>query len=101
PETTGTIAFERELSVAEMPCLQSHVLNGKAVLPVAIITEWLAHGAMHAHPGMTFCGVDHLKIFKGVILDSDRSLKVQVATHAARKENGVVIVPVELTSHEA
>ena len=27
------LAFEREVSVEALPCLESHVLNGRAVLP--------------------------------------------------------------------
>src|SRR5262249_49543224 len=53
PES-AVIAFEREVSVGQLPCLASHVLDGHAVLPVALIIEWLSHGALHGNPGMTF-----------------------------------------------
>ena len=45
------------------------MINGKAVVPTAIITEWLAHGALHGNPGLLFHGFNNLKIYKGIILD--------------------------------
>ncbi|HNW36260.1 MAG TPA: CheR family methyltransferase, partial [Candidatus Ozemobacteraceae bacterium] len=42
------------LSVQEFPFLRSHVMDGKVVLPMAVIAEWLAHGALHDNPGFRF-----------------------------------------------
>jgi hypothetical protein len=38
-------SFERKLSVDHDAFLRSHVFNGAPVLPVAVMFEWLAHGA--------------------------------------------------------
>jgi acyl transferase domain-containing protein/NAD(P)-dependent dehydrogenase (short-subunit alcohol dehydrogenase family) len=92
------IAFERTVSVDELPCLTSHVIGGKAVMPLALSTEWLAHGAMHGHPGMAFQGIDKLKVFKGVMLDSCSTLDLQVTTAPARSEAEALIVPTQLIS---
>lgn len=35
-------AFERELNIEACPVLRSHVINGRAVLPMALMVEWLA-----------------------------------------------------------
>ncbi len=94
-----SVAFERRVSVANTPCLKSHVIGGKAVLPLALSTELLAHGALHGHPGMAFCGIDKLKVFKGVMLDADQAQTLQVVTREARNEDGQTLVPAQLISH--
>ena len=91
-------AFERSVSVANTPCLKSHVIGGKAVLPLALSTELLAHGALHGHPGMAFCGIDNLKVFKGVMLDADEAQTLLVVTKEARNEDGQTVVPAQLIS---
>ncbi len=94
-------AFDLDLSVSQYPFLGSHVLDGKAVLPMAIIVEWLAHGAMHNNPGMKFQGVNDLRILSGVKLGADETINLQVMTGKAFKSDGVHIVPVELSSRDA
>ena len=94
-----SIAVERSVSVANTPCLKSHVIGGKAVLPLALSTELLAHGALHGHPGMAFIGIDNLKVFKGVMLDADEAQTLQVVTKEARQEDRQTIVPAQLISH--
>ncbi len=92
------IAFERTLSVEEYPFLKSHVMNGRAVLPVAVIIEWFIHGAMHDNLGLNFLGFDDLHVFKGVTLEANASIKLQIMAGLASKSGEVEIVPVELRS---
>ena len=73
-----TTAFHREIDVDHYPFLRSHVMNERAVVPIAFLIEWLAHGAMHEHPGLVFAGIDDLKILKGLSLDPDQRLPVSV-----------------------
>jgi malonyl CoA-acyl carrier protein transacylase/acyl carrier protein/NAD(P)-dependent dehydrogenase (short-subunit alcohol dehydrogenase family) len=94
------VAFERVLSVPEYPFLKSHVMNGHAVLPVAIMTEWFAHGAMHDNPGLLYLGFDDLRVFKGVMLDSDTIVDLKILAGLAIKSGDIEIVPVELRSDE-
>jgi hypothetical protein len=91
-------AFDLDLDVDQYPFLTSHVIDGKAVLPMAIIIEWLAHGAVHNNPGLVFQGFNDLRILKGVTLDSQQSVNLQVMTGKAIKGEGVHVVPVELIS---
>jgi hypothetical protein len=84
-----SLTFERELSVEDCPILRSHVIDGKAVLPAALLLEWLAHGALHGNPGMTFHGVDALRILKGVRLEEDEVCLIRVlAGKAVRQDHG-------------
>ncbi|MFQ5411109.1 MAG: polyketide synthase dehydratase domain-containing protein, partial [Phycisphaerae bacterium] len=61
------LAFEHSLDLESHPFLRSHVLDGRPVLPVAMMMEWMAHAAMHLNPGLRFQGMDELRILKGVI----------------------------------
>ena len=90
-------AFDLDLSIEQYPFLKSHVIDGKAVLPMAIIVEWLAHGAIHNNPGLRFQGFNDLRVLKGVILDADSDYTVQVMTGKAIKSDGVHIIPVEIS----
>ena len=60
--------LERKVDLDSLPVIRSHVIDGHAVLPMALILEWLAEGALHRHPGMVVLGIDNLRLFKGVVL---------------------------------
>jgi hypothetical protein len=92
------VAFERSVSVEDHPFLASHVMNGKAVLPVSVIMEWLAHGAIHDNPGLSFHGFNNVRILKGLVLEEGESAELKFLTGKARKEDGHFIVPVEMQS---
>jgi acyl transferase domain-containing protein len=88
--------FERAMDVASMPVLRAHVLDGRPVLPLALIIEWLAHGALQRNPGLTFCGVDDLRVLKGVIVREEQPEVVRVLAGKAVKREQNYVVPVEL-----
>ena len=100
-ESAGSFhtAFERDINARTAPCLESHVLNGKAVVPAALMIEWLAHAAMHGNPGMKFQGLEGFKVLKGIVLEPDGSQRV-VAEAAAGQLNdaGSLSVPVRIVS---
>jgi len=99
---TGTIAmqlaFERNLNTQDYPVLSAHVMNGKAVLPAALIVEWLAQGAMHHNPGMKFSGFDEFRIYKGVILENGTTVNLQIMAGPAHSSGNRDLVQVELRS---
>ncbi len=103
PPPTGesmNVAFERELDIETYPVLRSHVLKGRAVLPVAIIVEWLAHGAVHDNPGMEFHGFDNLEIFKGVIVHPGERVSLQIVAGLSQAAQGFERVLVQLRGSE-
>jgi acyl transferase domain-containing protein/NADP-dependent 3-hydroxy acid dehydrogenase YdfG/acyl carrier protein len=63
--------FERPADVATIPVLRSHVIDGRPVLPMVLILEWLVQGALQRNPGLVFCGVEDLRLLKGVIVRDD------------------------------
>jgi len=95
----GSIAFEREVSVKALPCLESHVFNGRAVLPAALMVEWLAQAALHGNPGMRFHGLDDFKVLKGVVLDAGQSVTVSLLAGAGKPRDNLHVLPVRMISH--
>jgi acyl transferase domain-containing protein/NADP-dependent 3-hydroxy acid dehydrogenase YdfG len=90
------VAFERELDLGRHPVLRAHVIDGRAVLPMALTVEWLAHAALHGNPGRTFHGLDVLKIFHPVIVAEDRPAGVRVLAGPSTADGDLFRVPVEL-----
>lgn len=90
------LVVEEEIDVASCSFLRSHVLNGKAVVPMAILPEWLAHGALHGNPGLKFHGCDNLSVLRGLVLDAEGSLRLKIHAGSAQKSDEGYRVPVEL-----
>jgi acyl transferase domain-containing protein/NAD(P)-dependent dehydrogenase (short-subunit alcohol dehydrogenase family) len=95
-KTALPIAFERDLSLDTHPFLASHVINGRAVVPLAASMEWLAHGALHAHPGLVFAGFDDLRVTKAIAVVSGRATTISVRAGAAERRDGNSVVPTEI-----
>jgi len=89
--------FNLTLTVDDYPFIRSHVIDGKAVLPMAMIVEWLAHGALHGNPGFRFHGFNNLRICKGVVFAQDTACSLRVMAGRAEKRDSLYLVPVELT----
>ncbi len=96
PAAEHPIAFTRQLDLYTAPFLGSHVLDGRPVLPLAMILEWLAHGALHANPGFLFGGLSALRVLKGVVLPQGTSETLRVHAGKATRAGEVHEVPVEL-----
>jgi malonyl CoA-acyl carrier protein transacylase len=97
PNGRMSVAFERELDVETHPFLRSHVLDGHAVLPMAMMLEWLGHGALHNNPGLHFHGLEDFRVLKGVILDNGPRA-VRILTSRARRTDETFEVSLELRS---
>ncbi|MGL6095984.1 MAG: SDR family NAD(P)-dependent oxidoreductase, partial [Fimbriiglobus sp.] len=90
------VAFERVLDIATHPVLRSHVLDGRAVLPMALHMEWLAHAALHGNPGFVFHGFNDLRITHGVMVEDGGTTLLRALAGRAMKTDKGFIVPVEL-----
>ena len=90
------LVVEEEIDVASCSFLRSHVLDGKAVVPMAMLPEWLAHGALHGNPGLKFHGLDNLSVLRGLVLDAEGSLRLKIHAGDAQKGDEGYRVPVEL-----
>ncbi|MFL5244313.1 MAG: SDR family NAD(P)-dependent oxidoreductase [Gemmataceae bacterium] len=94
------LVFERQLSLELCPFLRSHVLGGRAVMPMAMIVEWLAHGALHAHPGLAFHGFNDLAILKGVRLEEAKSLLLSFRAGKLVKNGPTYMVSTEMLGRD-
>ena len=99
PTEALTLAVQIDLSIDRYPFLTSHVINGKAVLPMAMIAEWMGHGALHNNPGFRLHGFNDLRVLKGVVFDRDKPCSIRILTGKARKRDAFHTVPVELVSN--
>ncbi len=67
-----SVTVQREIDVDRYPILGAHILDGKPVVPFALIAEWLGHGALHENPGLLLHGLDNMRIFQGIKLDQKK-----------------------------
>jgi malonyl CoA-acyl carrier protein transacylase/NAD(P)-dependent dehydrogenase (short-subunit alcohol dehydrogenase family)/acyl carrier protein len=94
-QNTMSVVFERNLSAKRHAFLDSHIVGGNHVLPVAIILEWLGHAALHEHPGLRLAALRDLRIFKGVLLNGGTHDLFFLASRPTRS-GGMLTVEVEL-----
>ena len=90
-----SLSFEREIDVRQYPILQSHIIDGKHVVPLALMTEWFAHGALHENPGLVLQGLDDLRVMKGIRMDQDTRI-IRLLAGKLQKNGDFYEVPVEL-----
>jgi acyl transferase domain-containing protein len=79
------LAFDRVVSVDQLPILKDHVMNAKAVLPAALMMEYLGAAAIAENPGLNMVGIENFTVFKGIIVDANEKLTLHV--HAGYAEN--------------
>src|SRR5437773_8902004 len=96
PSAELALAFERTVETATHPILRSHVIDGRAVLPMALHLEWLAHAALHGHPGLVFHGFNDLRVTHGVKVDPGEAIQVRAFAGKAVRQDKLFVVPVQL-----
>jgi len=94
PETLS-LSIKREIDIDRYPILGAHILNGKPVVPFALITEWLGHGALHENPGLQFSGLDDIRLLKGIRLD-DGKKTIRLMTGKTRKNGSNFEMNIEI-----
>ena len=87
---------ERTLSIDQAPVLKSHVLDGQAVLPLAIMMEWMARAAVDDGVAPGFIGLDRLKVHSRLTLDHRDRLKVHITALPAGREGRHLVRQVRL-----
>jgi hypothetical protein len=85
----------RELDLHRYPVLASHVIGGKPVVPFALITEWIGHGALKDNPGFSLHGIDDFRLLSGIRIEQERKL-VRLMASKAKKTGDAWQVDVEL-----
>ncbi len=90
-----SLSFKKEISIEGFPVLKSHILGGKPVVPFALMTEWLGHGALHENPGLFLFGLDEIRLLKGIRLENDKK-SVRLLAGKARRKGDIYEARVEL-----
>jgi len=90
-----SLTVKREIDVHTYPILDAHILDGKPVVPFALIAEWLGHGALHENPGLLLHGLDDMRIFHGIKLDHKKKL-IRLMAGKTRKKGSIFEVTVEI-----
>ncbi|MEJ2157546.1 MAG: SDR family NAD(P)-dependent oxidoreductase [Desulfobacteraceae bacterium] len=93
------LTCQRDVSVEQYPVLDAHQLDGRPVVPLALITEWLAHSALHAHPGLVLHGMDRLRLLSGITLDG-QTRKIRMLAGKAHRKDDRFEVDVEIRDGE-
>ncbi|WP_420464623.1 SDR family NAD(P)-dependent oxidoreductase [Panacagrimonas sp.] len=94
----GALTLEHRLCLADDPYLADHVIDGKAVLPMAGALEYMAQFVAAGWPEWKLAELRDLRLFSGLVLDGDQGhcdivLRARAATHS---EPGVQAVTVEI-----
>jgi acyl transferase domain-containing protein/NAD(P)-dependent dehydrogenase (short-subunit alcohol dehydrogenase family) len=84
-----------ELNLERYPILDHHRLDGKPVVPFALMAEWFGHGALHNNPGFQLAGLDAMRLLKGIVLD-DHQRPIRVLTSVAESNDEGITVNLEL-----
>jgi acyl transferase domain-containing protein/NAD(P)-dependent dehydrogenase (short-subunit alcohol dehydrogenase family) len=90
-----SLAFQHDVGTATYPILSAHVLDGKPVVPFALMAEWFGHGALHGNPGLVLYGIDDMRLLKGIKLDRE-SRRIRLLAGKAKKSGRHFEVAVEL-----
>jgi NAD(P)-dependent dehydrogenase (short-subunit alcohol dehydrogenase family)/acyl carrier protein len=95
PAISLALTCKRDINLDRYPFLHSHQLDGRPVVPLALITEWLAHSALHANPGLVLHGLDNLRMLNGIILDRQKRM-IRMLAGKARRNGLMYEVEVEI-----
>ncbi|MFZ7126823.1 MAG: SDR family NAD(P)-dependent oxidoreductase [Desulfobacterales bacterium] len=95
PTSNLSLNFQREIDEKTVPVLTHHKLDGKPVLPFALMAEWFAHSALHDNPGLVLSGIDDMRLLKGVVIDNG-SKHIRLMAGKARKSDTGFAVDLEL-----
>jgi len=90
-----TQTFRREIDIERHPVLESHIIDKTPVLPFALMTEWLGHGALHENPGLLLQGLDDMRMLQGIKLDGEKPL-IRLMAGKARRAESAYEVDVEI-----
>jgi NAD(P)-dependent dehydrogenase (short-subunit alcohol dehydrogenase family) len=89
-------AFQSDVSLEHFPILDDHRLDGNPVVPLALIAEWMGHGALHNHPGMLLTGINDLRLLKGIVLESEDPRRIRILAADSRTRQDGLQIPLEL-----
>ena len=94
------VVFERLVSVASHPCLEDHVLDGRAVVPLALGMEWMAHAAASGQPGLEVAELVDVAVLSGLQLYQGSEARVLALSGQPSRADDRVEMLVDLANAE-
>jgi hypothetical protein len=71
------------------------MIDGKPVVPFALMADWLGHGALRENPGLTLFGLDDIRVLKGIRIEAEKRL-VRLMAGKAVKQGDLFLADVEV-----
>lgn len=99
-ENQETMVWQQELSLDQMPILQDHVINGKGVVPLALIIEWVHSLARKAYKNLHVAAIADFKVVHGARVAPGEQLELSyyLATPTKAEHNNDMLLPFEIRS---
>ncbi len=72
------ILEKRLLSLSTTPILIDHVIKNRAVVPAALIAEWLSAAAEPLFPGLVLQEIGAFQVWKGLVLDVGTEIPLEI-----------------------
>lgn len=81
--------LEKKLTAQQFEWLDDHRIDGKRVIPIAVIHEWLYRFAQSAYPDLTMRRMEHVRVMKGIRISADHTAPLTLTvTGTERREAG-------------
>jgi len=97
-ETLRTYHLQRVMRLEANPYLQDHVVDGKAVLPMASAMSWICNTAEGLYPGYRVFNFDDYRVLKGIIFDETLADKYTLVITEQEKSDDTIHVDVMASS---
>jgi acyl carrier protein/NADP-dependent 3-hydroxy acid dehydrogenase YdfG len=88
--TQPTHRVEIAVCAERYPFLLDHVVKGKIVVPVALVTEWLLQAAALARPGATLRALRDVQVMKAVFVHEDAAQPTLLELTTRPRADGAV-----------
>lgn len=94
-----SLVYDRQIDLEHYPVLNAHKINGSPVVPFALMTEWMSHGALLENPGLKIHGLDEIHLLKGIRLEN-KGKQLRFLTGKAKQKDHLIEVHVEIRNGE-
>ncbi len=72
------VLAQRTITIQGTPVLLDHVIKNRAVVPAALLAEWMIEAASIYFPGLVLKEISEFQVWKGLVLDSDTRLPIEI-----------------------
>jgi hypothetical protein len=99
--TGAVVTLEANVARASHPYLEGHSIGGRAVVPVALVLEWFARGALACRPDLCVSTINDMRVLRGIRLDGFDGAGKRFRVEARQLSNGAgALVGLELLGED-